>query len=284
VGEGGTGRSALARRIHLWSERPEGPLVEFDPATVPASLFESELFGSEAGAFSGASRPRRGRVGEAEGGTFVLDRVEEIPLASQAKLLRLLSEAAYAPLGGSERRVDLRLIAIAADDLLLRVDSGRLRADLFHRLDVLSFRVPALRERRAELPQILAALLADLGERSGRGDLRVDEDCLAWMEAYSWPGNLRELRNSLERAMLDGEALSSGCLRPTAPKGLVFGARTGDGGGAGGGSAPPNLSQVEAEAIRAALRHTRGHQGRAAEILGISRKSLWERRRRLGIP
>jgi DNA-binding NtrC family response regulator len=241
--------------------------VEFDPSTVPASLFESELFGSAAGAFSGSPTARLGRVGRAEGGTFVLDRIEEIPLGSQPKLLRLLSECAYAPLGGPERVIGLRFVAIAAPDLLERVEQGAVRRDLFHRLEVLAFRVPSLRERRAELGGIATAILADLAERLGRPGLFLDPNSLPWICSHPWPGNLRQLRNVLERAALVAQDLRVSPTPSTTP-----------------GRPPTRLDELEADAIRAALAFARGQQTKAAAILGISRKSLWERRRKFGIP
>lgn len=267
MGEIGSGRSALAREVHRLSRFGEGPLVEFDPSTIPAGLFESELFGSVAGAFSGAQTTRLGKVGRAEGGTFVLDRVEEIPLASQPKLLRLLSERSFSPLGGAERAISLRFVAIAADDVVERVRRGTVRRDLYHRLEVLAFRVPSLRERRSELPEIATAIVEDLAERLGRPGLHLDPASLPWIATHPWPGNLRQLRNVLERASLVAQDLR------VSPVQVTTEARP-----------PGRLDELEAEAIRSALAFARGHQTKAAALLGISRKSLWERRRRLGIP
>src|SRR6185503_19917344 len=167
LGEPGSGRSTIARALHRASGRAGG-LVELDPATVPATLFESELFGYRAGAFTGAAHDLEGRVARAERGTLVLDQVEEIPLASQPKLLRLLAERRYRPLGGEERTAAVRFVALGSESLPRRVRQGLFRSDLYYRLEVLAFRVPPLRERRAELPALAAALLADLAARLGR--------------------------------------------------------------------------------------------------------------------
>jgi len=189
-------------------------------------------------------------------------------LPAQPKLLRLLAEHRYAPLGGTERTADVRFVAIAGDELPLRVEGGAFRRDLFHRLEVLAFRVPALRERRGELAELFDALVADLAERFARPDLTLAETARAWMLEHRWPGNLRELRNILERAaVLSSDAV----LDPQPPPGVQ-------------GAVPRSLHDVEIEAIRRALAYTRGRQGKAADLLGISRKALWEKRKRFGLP
>jgi DNA-binding NtrC family response regulator len=279
LGEPGSGRSTLARALHAASRRAAGPLVEVDVASLPSSLFESEIFGYRAGAFTGADRAIEGRVARAEGGTLVLDQIEELPLGIQGKLLRLLSERRYAPLGGNEIDADVRFVATASEDLPLRVTRGAFRQDLFYRLEVLAFRLPPLRERQADLPAIVAHLLADLGERfgrpghPGRPGLTVSPAALAWFAEYSWPGNLRELRNRLERSLVLSEAGASEAspIDPPPPEGAVE-------------SRPRPLVEMEQEAIRRALAYTRGNQREAAELLGISRKALWEKRKRYGIP
>jgi DNA-binding NtrC family response regulator len=250
--------------------------VEVDPGAVPAGLFEGELFGWRAGAFTGADRASEGRVGRAAGGSLLLDHVEELPVAAQPKLLRLVAERRYAPLGGAESAADVRLLAIGAADLSRRVESGAFRADLYFRLGVLTFHLPPLRERASELPAIAARLLADLGERLGRPAPELAPEALAWMSGYSWPGNLTELRNRLERDWIlgSGSTRSAGeRLSPPAPPAAALGERR-----------PLPLAEVELREIRCALAYTRGHQGRAAALLGISRKALWQKRRRFGIP
>jgi DNA-binding NtrC family response regulator len=268
LGEPGSGRSTVARALHAASPRAAGPLVEVDPGAIPSSLFESELFGYRAGAFTGAERPSAGRVGRAEGGTLLLDHVEELPLPAQPKLLRLVAERRYTPLGGAEVEADVRFLAVGAEDLPRRVAREAFRADLFYRLEVLAFRVPPLRERRADLPAVLDHLLADLGERFGRANPALAPRARAWMLEHPWPGNLRQLRNTLERGLILAEG---GAVDPQPPEGLLE-------------TRPRPLLEMEKEQIRNALAYTRGHQGRAAELLGISRKALWEKRRRYGIP
>jgi DNA-binding NtrC family response regulator len=268
LGEAGSGRSTLARAFHGAGPRAAGPLAEVDPGAIPSTLFESEFFGYRAGAFTGADGGREGRVTRAAGGTLVLDHVEELPLSVQPKLLRLVAERRYAPLGGAEVEADVRFLAIGAEDLQRRVSREAFRADLFYRLEVLAFRVPPLRERRADLPAVLDALLADLGERFGRRDAALAPSARSWMLEHPWPGNLRQLRNVLERGLiLSGDG-------PIDPPPLTGATEV----------RPRPLLEVEKEQIRNALAYTRGHQGHAAELLGISRKALWEKRRRYGIP
>lgn len=267
VGEAGSGRSLLAQLLHRASRRASGPLVEADLATIPSDLFESELFGHRPGAFTGAALENPGRVGRAAEGTLVLDHVEELPLTVQPKLLRLLSEGTYSPLGGGERRADVRVISIAEPGLPERVERGAFREDLFYRIEVLSFRIPPLRERRADLPELVDSLLDDLCSRIGREPVTLSDRALEWMSEYHWPGNIRQLRNVLERELV---LPHGGELDPEAPNAAE---RT-----------PVPLEVVEREHIERVLRHTRGHQGRAAELLGISRKTLWDKRRRYGLP
>jgi DNA-binding NtrC family response regulator len=267
IGEPGTGRSTLARAIHGAGPRAGGPLVEADAASLPSTLFESELFGYRPGAFTGADRPRDGRVARAEGGTLVLDHLEELPRTIQPKLLRLIAERRYAPLGGSEREAEVRFLALAAEDLPERIDRGAFRADLYYRLEVLAFRLPPLRHRRRDLPGVVETLLADLRQRLGRPGVELAPAASEWIVEHPWPGNLTQLRSVLERALILHE---DGPLEPEPPE--------------EGGDRPRPLVEMEKAEIRRALAYTRGHQGRAAELLGISRKALWEKRKRHGIP
>lgn len=266
LGEAGSGRSRAAQAIHAASARVDGPLLEVDAATLPPDLFEAELFGHRAGAFTGAARDRAGRVERAAGGTLVLDHVEELPVAAQPKLLRLLGERRYAPLGGAERAADVRFVAIGAEDLGERVRRGRFREDLFHRLAVVTVQLPPLRARRAELPDLVPSIVAELAAKLGRAAPPVAARALEWMARYPWPGNLRELRNLLERELV----LRAGERLDPPPRGE--------------GAPPRSLAEVEREAIVAALAWTRGRQAEAARLLGISRKTLWEKRRRHGLP
>jgi DNA-binding NtrC family response regulator len=267
LGEAGSGRSSLARALHAASGRADRPLVEVDPGNLPSTLFESELFGHVAGAFTGAETGSEGRVAKAEGGSLLLDHIEETPVAAQPKLLRLLAEQRYAPLGGQDVTADVRFLAIGPEDLLQRVESGAFRTDLYYRLEVLTFRLPPLRERMGDLPALLESLLGDLAERFGRPMPQVSPRARDWMGEYSWPGNLRQLRNLLERQIV----LSTGeVIDPDPPERA--------------GGRPDSLASVEKDQICRALEYTRGHQGKTADLLGISRKSLWEKRKKYQLP
>ncbi|MEO1366658.1 MAG: sigma 54-interacting transcriptional regulator, partial [Acidobacteriota bacterium] len=217
--------------------------------------------------FTGAESHSAGRVERAERGTLLLDHVEEMPLGAQPKLLRLLAERRYSPLGGRERVADVRFLATGAADLKDRVRRGAFRSDLYYRLEVMAFVVPPLRRRLGDLPAILDRLLTDLAERLERPKPALSDSAVGWMSEYGWPGNLRQLRNVLERAMV---VSVDGPLDPEPPRDAA--------------GRPRTLRELEEEHIRRTLAYTRGRQGRAAELLGISRKALWEKRKRYGIP
>ena len=268
LGEPGSGRTTLARAVHVSSPRRAKALVEVDSGSIPVNLFESELFGHRRGAFTGAETSQEGRVERAEGGSLLLDPVEEIPVESQPKLLRLLSERQFQPLGGAERTADVRFLATGRLDLRERVRQGLFRSDLFYRLEVLAFRVPPLRERIEDLPRIAEGMIAEIARRLGGAPTPLAPEALEWMTEHTWPGNLRELRNLLERSLI----LPHGDRLAPDPLPRRFEDR------------PRSLREVEEDEIRRALAYTRGHQGRAAELLGISRKALWEKRKRHGIP
>ena len=241
------------------------PRVESDIGLIQPTLFEGELFGYRRGAFTGAEATREGLVARAEGGTLVLDRIEELPTTLQPKLLRLLAESRYTPLGGRERSCDVRFLSIGSLELPERVRRGVFRSDLFYRLEVLAVRLPPLRSRREDLERLVPHLLQQAGSRYDKEVRDLSASTWSWMREHSWPGNLRELRNCIERAVVlhEGGELS---IEPPRLHGR-----------------PRSLAELEEEAIRTTLAYTRGHQGRAAEILGISRKTLWEKRKRYGI-
>ena len=196
TGETGTGKELVAGALHRESPRAAGPLIALNTAAIPAELLESELFGHEAGAFTGASRRQVGRFEQAHGGTLFLDEIGDMPASLQTRLLRVLAEGEFFRVGGRELiRVDVRVIAATHQDLAARVAEGRFRADLLHRLDVVRLRIPPLRERRADIPLLAGTFLHRAARKLGAGAKRFDPAALAELQAMDWPGNVRELQN-----------------------------------------------------------------------------------------
>src|SRR3984957_19196838 len=203
TGETGTGKELIARAIHRRSERARGPLVKVNCAAIPDTLLASELFGHERGAFSGATERRKGRFEQAHGGTLFLDEIGELPQEMQVLLLRVLQEREFERLGGAHTvQVDVRLVAATNRDLAEDVRAGRFRSDLYYRLNVFPVRVPALRERRDDIPPLVAHFAEKYGERFGRPISSIDQKTLDLLQAHNWPGNVRELENTIERAVI----------------------------------------------------------------------------------
>jgi DNA-binding NtrC family response regulator len=280
-GETGTGKELVARAVHDASLRRERPLVKLNCAALPRELVESELFGHEKGAFTGALQQRRGRFELADGGTLFLDEVGELPLETQAKLLRVLQEREFERVGGTRSlRTDVRVIAATNRELQAQVAAGAFRSDLYYRLNVFPIVVPPLRERREDIPRLLQHFAAKAARKLGR---KLDGISPAFIErssAYDWPGNIRELENLVERAMilssgamLDGSDLFAPAAGPAQKVAL---AAPGEG----------TLDEVERAHIRRVLEATRwvieGDRG-AAHILGLNPSTLRGRLRKLGI-
>jgi two-component system response regulator HydG len=288
LGESGTGKELVARALHEQSGRAAAPMISLNCAAIPDSLIESELFGHEKGAFTGAGSARQGLVEAATGGTLFLDEIGELPLEAQARLLRVLQEGEIRRLGAVEtRKVDVRLIAATHRDLSQLAQTGRFREDLFYRLNVVNLTLPALRDRGDDILELSERLLERACVKLQKIRLRFSDAALAALAAHSWPGNVRELENAVERAVIlaDGEEIT--------PENLAL----------GGQSAPPESPPALATHPAPApspqegtasledyfVRFVQENEGRLtetalAEQLGISRKSLWERRQRLGIP
>jgi DNA-binding NtrC family response regulator len=275
TGENGTGKGLLARWLHRRSARFAGPFVEVNAGAIPETLFESEMFGHVKGAFTDAREPRAGRFEVAEGGTLFLDEVGNLPAGAQAKLLRVLERGEFEPVGSSRtRRADVRVVAATNADLGGMVDQGRFRQDLYFRLALVELRLPALRDRREDVPALAAAALARAAARCRRDVEGFAPDALAALDAYAWPGNVRELQNVVERAvLLAGEArITARDLR------LV----------AGPSSAPASLQEMSLEdaeraLLRAALRRCGGCVQEAARALGLSRSAMYRRMEKLGL-
>lgn len=284
TGETGTGKDLCARIIHERSTRAPRPFVAVNCAAIPEGLFESELFGHERGAFTGAERRRAGRFEAANGGTLFLDEVGELPAASQAKLLRVLETSSFEPVGSSQAiKVDVRIIAASNRNLEADAARGAFRKDLFYRLNVFDIEMPPLRERRTDIPVLVSDFLAELAMRSGKPIPALDPSAVAALATYHFPGNVRELLHALERA---AALARGGVIRlehlPRAIAGLDATPpvpETGAGDVATHAIEPlaTALAHFEREYIRRALDLVGGHRGRAAALLGISRKALWLR-------
>ena len=297
LGETGTGKELLAHAIHASSARAQGPFISVNIAAVPDTLLEAEFFGVAPGAYTGAERKGRdGKFRLADGGTLFLDEIGDMPLALQAKLLRALQEQEVEPLGSNAvQRIDVRIIAATSRDLQAMVAAGSFRADLFYRLNVLPIRLPALRERLADLEPLVEALADDIARRSGLAHKNLSADALDHLAAQPWPGNVRELRNALEQAALMTDDLvltaahfggaaapQAAPLAPGSPGAAnVMIAETGvpavplpD---ACFKPLPQAVAELEARSIREALELTRGNKLAASRLLGISRATLYEK-------
>jgi two-component system response regulator HydG len=278
-GESGTGKGMLARFLHDASARQAGPFVTITCANIPGELLESELFGHEKGAFTGATEQRTGRFELADGGTILIDGVSELAPALQGKLLRVVQELAFERLAGTRTiQVDVRILASTQVDLEPLVDAGRFRKDLFYRLNVIRLDLPPLRERLEDVPFLAEHLLGAIAGRRGAAPKRLSPPALDRLMRHDWPGNVRELENVLESAAIleDGPEITAGAIRLGAPSAA--------GPFAAAAEMRYTLARVEEMHIREVLRLTRGNRTEAARILGINRKTLLEKRKRYGIP
>ena len=286
-GESGTGKEVLAQAIHRLSLRKDGPLIPVNAAAIPEGLLESELFGHERGAFTGAIRARPGRFELAHGGTLFLDEIGDMPLSMQVKILRALQERQIERVGGVKSiAVDVRIVAATHQNLETMVTEGRFRQDLFYRLQGVTLRLPPLRERVDDLPTLVGYLLERAAQRLWRTAATVTPEAMRCLWTYQWPGNVRELQHTLEAAMVlsDGVIMpehlpvavqSSGAPSPLAVDPIMKLA---------GGSLDDMLEESERRMILDALGKAGGVQARAAKILGISERSLWYRVKKLKIP
>ena len=284
TGESGTGKELVARAIHYASSRAHGPFVAVNCAALPDTLLESELFGHERGAFTGADRQKPGRFELAAGGTLFLDEIGELSPAVQVKLLRVLQEREFQRLGGTATlKADVRMIAATNRDLAVEMAAGRFRADLFYRLGVFNVHLPPLRDRGDDVLMLADVFIRTLGAKMGRGDVTLSRDAVDLLHRHPWPGNIRELQNAIERGLIicEGSLVTAAHLaipglsqprtqpRPAEPVRPAAGSMA--------------LEELERKAIIDALRRTHGHKARAAELLGLTRFQLYTRLKRYGI-
>jgi transcriptional regulator with GAF, ATPase, and Fis domain len=285
TGESGTGKELVARAIHHNSPRAEGTYVAINCAALPETLVESELFGHERGAFTGADKQKPGRFELAARGTLFLDEVAELPPSVQAKLLRVLQEHEFQRVGGTATlRADVRLITATNQDPARAVKEGKFREDLFYRLNVFSVHLPPLRERGDDILLLANHFVRELGPRIGGGEPGLSREAQDLLRAYRWPGNIRELANAIERALIlaDGGLITAAHLGLGGAGEQQLEGASGQAAGNGKDAAPESLATLEQRAILAALDYTRGNKTQAAALLGITRTQLHTRLKRFG--
>jgi transcriptional regulator with PAS, ATPase and Fis domain len=282
-GESGTGKELAARQVHTLSSRAQGPFIALNCGAIPAELLESELFGHERGAFTGAVGARHGMFQVAQGGTIFLDEIAEMALALQVKLLRVLQEREFRPVGSDKTvKSDCRVIAASNKELFDEVSKGRFREDLFYRLQVIPIRIPPLRDRRSDVPLLIEYFLQKMNQRWPQGPIRISEAAQVQLWEYDWPGNIRELENVIEQLVVlaDGEVIDTENL-PSSIRRFVSGKR----------NPTPMITDetfdfnraVEAfenQLIHEALQKSGGNKQAAARMLGLKRTTLVAKLRR----
>jgi two-component system nitrogen regulation response regulator GlnG len=304
LGESGTGKELVARAIYHYSRRSHGPFLAINCAAIPESLLESELFGHERGAFTGADRRRIGKFEQANGGTIFLDEIGDMSGATQAKVLRLLQDARFERVGDNQTvQTDVRVIAATNQDLEAMVAGGRFRRDLFYRLNAAVIELPPLRARMDDLPLLIEYFLADLRRKLGKTVQSIAPDALEQLQRHTWPGNVRELQNALKYAVIRaaGEVLRLECLPQSCRSNAT--PADADADAAIGSEPSPELAglvrrllqngetdiyakvlaEVDRVVLQEVLRHVNGNQGLASELLGMSRTTLRARLNSLGL-
>lgn len=273
LGENGTGKELMAQHIHQFSGRKDKPFVVLNCAALPEQLAESELFGHQKGAFTGATHHYSGRIPAAEGGTLFLDEIGELSLAMQSKLLRFLENSECQPLGSTRPiKVDVRVLAATNRDLQAEVQAGRFREDLYYRLNIVPVQLPSLRQRHGDIAMLIASLSQQFAHQYGVSQPQYSKAVMKHLSTYAWPGNVRELKNFCERMtiLMAGQSIDISNL----PLEMQ---RTPSGAAPSAISLPDEgviLDEVEAQLIRQALDKTRGNQSRAAKLLGVTRSAL----------
>jgi DNA-binding NtrC family response regulator len=279
-GESGVGKDLIARAIHEKSRRASGPFIKINSTAIPETLIESELFGYEKGAFTGATTSKPGKFEMADKGTLFLDEIGDVPPATQVKLLRVLQEREFERLGGTRTvKIDVRLIAATNRDLRAALEQGTFREDLYYRLNVVPIDIAPLRERKEDIPELINLFITRFSADSGKAVTGIAPDAVQILLAYHWPGNVRELQNVIERAcaLATGSVLEASDIRLDALRSKADAAND--------NFLPPGmtLEQWEDEMIREALRRANGNKSQAARLLGLSRNALRYRLSKIGI-
>ncbi|HKW75317.1 MAG TPA: sigma-54 dependent transcriptional regulator [Terriglobales bacterium] len=283
LGETGTGKELIARAIHEKSKRREGPFVTLNCAAVPAELIESELFGHEKGSFTGAASRHVGKFEQAHEGTLFLDEIGDMPLSMQAKLLRVLEQGEVERIGGDKPvKVNVRVVVATHRNLEDQVKQGGFRQDLFHRIFVFPIALPPLRERKEDVPALARHFAVQIVAQNGWKELTFHEEALHALQAYSWPGNIRELRNVVERLLLfaEGDGITAATVRAALPAHAAAAATVG---GEFSGSLSDQVEQFERQAILEEIKRQNNHITNAAKALGLERSHLYKKCQQLGI-
>ncbi|MBT8494404.1 MAG: sigma-54 dependent transcriptional regulator [Deltaproteobacteria bacterium] len=281
-GENGTGKELVARAIHEQSKRADGPFIKLNCAAIPAELIESELFGHEKGAFTGATQQRRGKFELADGGTLFLDEVGDMNLSAQAKVLRVLQEGELERVGGAETlRVDVRVVAATNKKLAEEIETGNFREDLYYRLNVVPIELPALRERREDIPALAQHFLQLVCEENDRKEKTLDSDAVSLLMQHPWPGNVRELRNTIERLVIltgDAPAITADDVSETLPSVKKMRSHF-----ERGTALKDLVASAEREIIISALAANEHHISNTAKELQLERSHLYKKMKALGI-
>jgi DNA-binding NtrC family response regulator len=272
LGESGTGKEVLAQHIYSCSVRAHKPFVIVNCAAIPENLMEAELFGYKKGAFTGAYQDKKGRFQEANGGTIFLDEIGEMPIQVQPKLLRILQEGEVSPVGGATQKVDVRIVAATNKNLRKQVELGQFREDLFYRLNVIPLQIPPLRQRPEDLHSLISHFIDKYCEKNKKSGLSISADALRLMENYTWPGNIRELENAIERAVILclGQKITPDDLPDELSHTHAEPVQLNIGHGM-------TMEEIEWIVIRNSLKKHHGDKGKAAEELGISLRTIYRK-------
>jgi two-component system nitrogen regulation response regulator NtrX len=289
IGERGTGKELIAARLHYLSPRWEAPLVKLNCATLTEALLETELFGHEAGAFTGASRRHIGRFEQAHGGTLFLDEIADMPATTQAKILRVLTDQSYHRIGGQRPvKVDVRVLSATSRNLSDEIAAGRFREDLFYRLNVVPVRLPPLRERREDIPELVSHFLARFAAERRMPAPSISEEAMAALQAHDWPGNVRQLRNIIERTIILAPGDRVSCIEVDLLPPEILDNQNAMGGASAamaimGSPLREARESFEREYLKIQIRRFSGNISRTASFIGMERSALHRKLKALGI-